>query len=171
MLSEPVPKPFTPQEAMQWALSLGGGAKIKKGSVESEVLSVAKMPKGSYSVIGLKLGEKQPLHVVSLAALSGLADLRELTLDNNLITDAGLAFLPKLPKLAHLSLSGCGISDAGLEHLAKLHNAHSSRTRATIPSTDRACARSPGCSRSARWRSVLRRSRMSTFPPSPPLAG
>ena len=120
MLNEPVPKPFTPQEAIQWALSLGGGAKIKKGSVESEVLSVAKMPKGSYSVIGLKLGEKQPLHVVSLAALSGLTDLRELTLDNNLITDAGLAFLPKLPKLAHLSLSGCGISDAGLEHLAKL---------------------------------------------------
>jgi len=119
MLNEPVPKPFTPAEAMQWALALGGSAKIKKGSVESEVLSLTRMPKGSYSVIGLKLGEKQPLHVVSLAALSGLAELRELTLDRNLLTDAGLAFLPKLPKLAHLSLRDCAISDAGLEHLAK----------------------------------------------------
>jgi hypothetical protein len=119
MLTEPVPKPFTPTEAVQWALSLGGSARIKKGSGEAEIPNVSSMPRGKFTLIGLKLGEKQPLHVVSLAALSGLTDLRELTLDNNLVTDAGLAFLPVLQKLEHLSVNGCGLTDHGLTHVAK----------------------------------------------------
>jgi hypothetical protein len=119
MLTEPMPKPFTPAEAVQWALSLGGSARIKKGAGESEIPNVSSMPKGKFTLIGLKLGERQPLHVVSLGALSGLTELRELTLDNNLITDEGLAFLPVLPKLDHLSVNGCGLTDNGLTHVAK----------------------------------------------------
>ena len=118
-LQEPAPKPFTPTQAIEWALSLGGSAKIKKGSAESEILSLGKAPKSSVILTSLKIGGGQPMHVVSLAALSQLADLRELILDDNLITDAGLAFLPKLPKLTHLSLRGCNLTDAGLSHLAK----------------------------------------------------
>src|SRR5204862_4424919 len=40
--------------------------------------------------------------------------------DNNLITDAGLKFLPKLPKLSHLSVNGCELTDESLAHIAKL---------------------------------------------------
>jgi Leucine-rich repeat (LRR) protein len=115
----PPSKPFTPAEAVQWALSLGGSARIKRGSGEAEIPDVSRIPKGNFTLIGLKLGEKQPLQVVSLAALSGLAELRELTLDNNLVTDAGLAFLPVLPKLQHLSINGCGLTDEGLAHVGK----------------------------------------------------
>jgi hypothetical protein len=118
-LAEAVPKPFTPTQAIEWALSLGGSAKIKKGSVESEILGLGKTPRSNVVLTSLKIGAGQPLHVVSLGALSQLADLKELILDDNLITDAGLAFLPKLPKLTRLSLHGCRITDAGLAHLAK----------------------------------------------------
>ncbi|HEY2574539.1 MAG TPA: protein kinase [Verrucomicrobiaceae bacterium] len=121
MLSEAIPtRPFTPAEAAQWALSLGGSARIKRGSGESELPDVSRIPKGNFTLLSLKLGEKQPLHVVSLAALSGLTELRELILDNNLITDAGLAFLPKLPKLSRLSVAGCELTDQSLEKIAKL---------------------------------------------------
>lgn len=119
MLQEAVPKAFSPMQAIEWALSLGGSAKIKKGSVESEILSLGNRPKGTFTLIGLKLGENQPLHVVSLAALAELPELRELVLDDNLITDAGLSFLPKFPKLTDLRLNGCGLTDAGLVHVAK----------------------------------------------------
>ncbi|OAI56570.1 hypothetical protein AYO49_04030, partial [Verrucomicrobiaceae bacterium SCGC AG-212-N21] len=120
MLKAPVPsKPFTPAEAVQWALSLGGSARIKRGSGEAEIPDVSRIPKGNFTLIGLKLGEKQPVQVVSLAALSGLTELRELTLDNNLITDAGLAFLPALAKLQHLSINGCGMTDEGLSHVGR----------------------------------------------------
>jgi len=118
-LQEAVPKPFTPTQAIEWALSLGGSAKIKKGSVESEIVNLGKPPKGNFVLTSLKIGGKQPLHVVSLAALSQLSDLQELILDDNLITDAGLAFLPRLPKLTRLSLQSCTITDAGLAHLTK----------------------------------------------------
>lgn len=119
MLKEPPPKPFTPDEAVQWALSLGGSARIKKGINESEITDITQFPKGKFTLTGLKLGEKQPLRVASLAALSRLTELQDLALDNNLITDAGLAFLPVLPKLQHLSVNNCGLTDGALGHVAK----------------------------------------------------
>jgi hypothetical protein len=118
-LQEPIPKAFTSTQAIEWALSLGGSAKIKRGSVESEIVTLGKIPKSNIVLTSLKIGSGQPLHVVSLAALSQLADLRELILDDNIITNAGLSFLPKLPKLTRLSLRGCGITDVGLAQLAK----------------------------------------------------
>ena len=119
MLKETPPKPFTPEEAIKWALSLNGSATILKGREESQVLGPATMPKGKYTLVGLKIGERQTLRIVDLAGLANLADLRELVLDLNLITDDGLAFLPPLPKLDKLGLHECGLTDASFTHLSK----------------------------------------------------
>ncbi|HYF36449.1 MAG TPA: lectin-like protein, partial [Prosthecobacter sp.] len=119
ILKETPPKPFTQEEAIHWALSLNGSAKILKGKTEMDVLNLGSLPRGKYTLIGLKVGENQLIHVVSLAGLSELADLSELNLSNNFLTDDGLAFLPPLPKLTSLSLTNCRLSDASFEHLAK----------------------------------------------------
>ncbi len=119
MLKETPPPPFTPEEAIHWALSLNGSATISKGREESQVLGAATMPKGKYTLVGLKLGERQPLHVVSLAGLANLSELRELVLNFNQVTDAGLAFLPPLPKLTTLGLHECDLTDASFAHLSR----------------------------------------------------
>ncbi|MFO1486726.1 MAG: protein kinase [Verrucomicrobiaceae bacterium] len=119
MLKETPPKPFTPEEAIHWALSLGGSATVMKGREESKVLSVAMMPKGKYTLVGLQLGEQKLVNVVSLAGLASLTELRELILNRNLVTDAGLAFLPPLPSLSTLGLHECSLTDDCFTHLAK----------------------------------------------------
>lgn len=119
VLKEKPPAPFTPDEAIRWALSLSGSATVLKGKEESQVFGTASIPKGKYTLVRIKIGEKQLQHVVSLAGLANLAELRELVLDHNLITDAGLAFLPPLPKLAKLGLHDCGLTDASFTHLTR----------------------------------------------------
>ncbi len=119
ILNATPPKPFTPEEAIHWALTLKGSAKVMRGKTEVEVVSIDTIPKAKYILVGLKIGEDQPLQVVSLAGLAQLAELRELTLSRNKITDAGLAFLPPLPKLDSLSINSCGLTDAAFAHLAK----------------------------------------------------
>ncbi|MBC7856004.1 MAG: hypothetical protein IAF94_21455 [Pirellulaceae bacterium] len=78
------------------------------------------------------LGEWQHLHVLwldgshfggdGILQLPALANLKELSVNNTNLTDAGLERISWLPNLESLDLSHTQVSDAGLVHLKRLAN-------------------------------------------------
>lgn len=102
-----------------------------------------------------------------LVHLKGLRRLNRLRLNDTEITDAGLAHLADLTRLEHLGLSGTQVTDAGLAHLDGLIALNSlalGATRITDAVAD-PVVRSPAFMRSLEPRSRLKAVLRTAMPP------
>lgn len=69
------------------------------------------------SVRIIHLGAACELTDADIAHLSGLPDLRDLTVDKSRLSDEGLKYLARLPNIEYLTLTGHRFTDEGLAHL------------------------------------------------------
>jgi Leucine-rich repeat (LRR) protein len=83
---------------------------------------IAALTAAATSVFDLNL-QDSGIQDGDLAGLGAFSELARLRLNNNEITDTGIAFLEELPRLQYLNLYGNrGVTDVGLESLSQIPN-------------------------------------------------
>jgi serine/threonine protein kinase len=132
------------RKAAEWVLSVGGGVGVN--GEDREIKAAAELPKGPFSLTGVKLEGNKAVTDASLAQLKdcknlmglyfqgtavtdlGLAHLKDcksvlgIHLDNTKVTDLGLAHLKDWKKLLYLNLDGTDVTDTGLAHFKDCKN-------------------------------------------------
>jgi len=111
------------RRAAEWALSIGGTARVQPAVGDiADVSRTAGLPPSRFRLVAISVFGSRSLTGDGLTNLSGLRDLRELQLASTCVSDDDLKSVDGLTSLRVLGLAGTRVTDAGMPHLAKLPN-------------------------------------------------
>jgi serine/threonine protein kinase/Leucine-rich repeat (LRR) protein len=118
---EPLASPENDRRVAEWVLKNGGVVHVVTEGKRTEILEVAKLPKGPFPLVQIVFGGPTVELDHLLKNLSGLTGVISLALVNMPVTDTYLERLAAIPPLARsllsLRLKSDEITDAGLVHL------------------------------------------------------
>ncbi|MFO0821938.1 MAG: protein kinase [Gemmataceae bacterium] len=105
------------RKATEWVLSIGGTAGIRIGEEARNIGPADALPKGPFRLTRASFVQNQKVTDAGLAALKNCTNLIEIQLQGSQIGDAGLVHLKGLKTVLFINLNSTKVTDAGLASL------------------------------------------------------
>ncbi|REK31565.1 MAG: hypothetical protein DWQ42_00295 [Planctomycetota bacterium] len=121
-----------------WVIAQGGAVTVTTpdGVLLEDLRAEADLPRGPFTILGVRLIENARVDDEALAQFRGLAKLERLLLSSTDVSDAGLEHLAGCTGLRELDLSDTKITDTGARRLARLRSLKQLRLAGTEVSSE-----------------------------------